>query len=142
MRRVSVAVVGAALTALSFGCEDEPEPRSQLLIVVDTDLPTVAQASASDELSRAGAIDTLRIDVFEPDLTLIDSLVIVAPSPEDWPVSFGVQGGEVDRVLVQARVFRSDLATPDGDNLVPEPALTALLLPSLALLLRRPRCSP
>ena len=116
----------AALAALAcvIACEEEAPPRPQLLVVVDTNLPTVAQASLAEDLSRAGAIDTLRIDVLKPDLTPIDSLIIVAPSPEDWPVSFGIQGGDLDRVLVQARVFRSDLATPDGDSLVPTPALT------------------
>ncbi len=129
-----LAWLGPLLAMKMVACEEVADPRPQLLVVVDTDLPTVEQATLSSDLSFAASIDSLRVDIYKLDLTPIESRVIVAPSPEDWPISFGIQAdGETDRVLIQTRVFRAALATPDADSVIPERALTVERVIDVAL---------
>lgn len=125
------------MSTLASSCTEEAEPRTQLLVILDTDLPTVLQAAEREDLSVDASIDAVRIDVYSPEREPIQSLVVIAPSREDWPVSFGVPAIDgVGSVLVHARVFRADRARqgtgPEQGLLVPQPALTVSRVLSLS----------
>mgnify|MGYP000169462364 CR=1 FL=1 len=133
---------GAALSLFiwgfsALGCDAGGELRTQLLVIIDTDLPTVLQAGEREELSADTAVDAVRIDIYREDGSSIDSIVLVAPSPRDWPISFGIPALDgVEAVTVQARVFRADRAQvaigDEGDQLLPQRALTVDRLVSLS----------
>jgi formylglycine-generating enzyme required for sulfatase activity len=110
MLRATV-VLSASLLAL-LGCGGEAEPRPQLVVAVDTDLPTVTQTTADSTLSPAAAIDTLRVDVLADDGSVATELSAV-PNVDDWPVSFGVAGQAGASILLRVRVFRGAWAVPD-----------------------------
>ncbi|MFO0556041.1 MAG: SUMF1/EgtB/PvdO family nonheme iron enzyme [Polyangiaceae bacterium] len=116
-------VAALSSVTLAASCDSVAPPRPQLLVVVDTDLPTVSQTAVDERLSSDAGIDAVRIDVYRMDGSTIDSLVVIAPSPENWPVSFGV-ATEDARVLVQARVFRVALADGSDSTLTPARSLT------------------
>lgn len=102
----------ASSSLVSLACGGEAEPRAQLLIVVDTDLPLVGQALERPELSYDAAIDVLRVDVHRPDLTFVDFREHLAPDVQDWPISFGVPSDVVEgRVLLHLRAFNAELST-------------------------------
>jgi len=95
MRRgiVAFALVGA--------CSDRPSapPLPEVLVVVDTDLPSPLVASR------------LRVDLYTEDGTWFDSSDVARPSPNDWPASFGVYSeddGKERVVKVRLRIY------PDG----------------------------
>lgn len=101
----SAALVSALAGSLFTGCSDAPEPRPQLLIVVDTDLPVANQAPA---VSPDATVDTLRVDLIADDGHVTDFLDVVAPSLQDWPVSFGVASADLPlgEARLRLRLFR------------------------------------
>jgi len=114
---------------VSASCEVQPAPaRGQILLLVDTDLPVVGQLSSRPDLSAAAAVDTVRIEVTTLDGSLVDAIDVVAPDPQDWPVSFGIVSGEQRAVRVRLRLFQGALAVRSEqrgrDVLEPETPIT------------------
>jgi formylglycine-generating enzyme required for sulfatase activity len=104
------ALVLVLMSASSSSCaESEAPARGQVLLVVETNLPTVAQVGLRDDLSHATAVDTLRVDVLASNGSIQETREIVATDPLDWPISFGVApttaGDGVTRIRLRA--FRS-----------------------------------
>ncbi len=127
-RSLSAVALATAAGAL-IGCGESAPVRPQLLVELDTDVPTLAQALADPELSDDATLDTLRIDVINADGTVIDFLDVVAPTPDDWPISFGALPPEQgSRVRSRMRLFRGRDATRGELNgvpsLEPEPRVT------------------
>lgn len=118
----SLAVRFAA-PLLLMACSREGEPRAQLVIVVDTDAPLQGQLAGRPELSADAAVDTLRVDAVDSTGVVYDVRELVVPSPDDWPVSFGVATTEVHdkRVRLRLRLFRGELAVPELSQGVLEP---------------------
>jgi formylglycine-generating enzyme required for sulfatase activity len=89
------------------------DARPQLVVVVDTDLPPVGLVAEDETLALDAAVDTLRIDV----VGRCDALVVVAPDPRDWPVSFGVprEAAPGGTVRLRLRLFRGRFATKGVD---------------------------
>lgn len=113
-------VVGGAGLLGCLACGESAPVRAQLLIEVDTDIPTVSQALADPSLSDDATLDTLRIDVINADGTVVDFIDVVAPTPEDWPISFGaLPPGAGSRVTFRMRLFRGRDATRGILNGVP-----------------------
>ena len=113
-RRRTLCLALAALALPAAGCSSEADPRPQVVIVVDTDAPLTGQALADPAISGDASVDTLRIDVFDDAGNAYDYRDFVAPSPDDWPISFGVaapEGGGGGRVNLRIRLFRGGLAT-------------------------------
>lgn len=74
-------------------------PLPEVVVVVDTDLPSPLVASRA------------RVDVYADDGTWFDSVEVSRLSPLEWPMSFGVYSGDdsrVSHVWVRVRVY------PDG----------------------------
>lgn len=119
MRRWGAALFAWSAVALVVASCEAPvgEPRTQLVVVVDTD--AIVQGLVLDDptLSGAGAIDTLRIDAIPSDgsNTAYDLRTFIAPEPEDWPLSFGVAGDEASfagPVRLRIRAFAGRFARP------------------------------
>ena len=105
-----LATVGVA-ALLALACSSEAEPRAQLLVEVDTDLPLSGQLLDRTELSQDAAIDVLRVDVYDLDLDQIAFREHLAPDERDWPLSFGIPSeGLEGQLLLRLRVFNSELS--------------------------------
>lgn len=100
------------------GCgSPEAEPRAQLVVVVDTDLPLASQVQADPELSAAVAIDTVLVEVLDGAGAVTASLSSLGPDTRDWPVSFGItaEGGATDvRLRLRAFAAQSPVAPGTG----------------------------
>ena len=96
--------------AANVSCRNEATPHPQLLVVVDTDLPTLLQVEVDPSLSRDVAIDALRVDLIGADGSVQGTRDLIVPSPLDWPVSFGIEPA-TQAVTARLRVYRSSLAT-------------------------------
>lgn len=108
VRRLSLPAVLPCL----LGCSDAAAVRPQLVVVVDTDLPVFALVDADQKLSRAAAVDTVRIDVLRDDGSVQDTRTIVAPDRSDWPISFGVaREPGTEHVMLRVQVFRGEWAS-------------------------------
>lgn len=124
------ALVLLVLTNGGAACDSEAPARGQVVLVVETNLPTVGQVALRDDLSRAAAVDTLRVDVLASNGSIQETREIVAADPLDWPVSFGVlptaAGDGV--VRVRLRAFRSIYSRTGAIGAVatrePEPGVT------------------
>jgi formylglycine-generating enzyme required for sulfatase activity len=106
------------LTAILFfavGCSPSAEPRAQLLIVVDTDMPVTSQALVEPSLSSDSAIDAVRIDVLEANGLPGPAITLIVPDVANWPVTFGAtsDSGEV-RLLIRAFSSRWSKAGDEG----------------------------
>jgi hypothetical protein len=116
---------------LLLGCSSEEEPRPQLLVVVDTDLPVIGQLADDALLSPDAAVDTLRIDLLGADGLPSSSESFARPEARDWPVSFGVRAGHEGQVevVLRLRAFRASLGDRDmeGDRLTLVPARGATI---------------
>ncbi len=78
------------------GCAADVDPRAQVLLWVDTDVPVPSLA------------DTLRIEVLEPDGSVSDSRTYVRPNTDDWPVSLGVAArSDGAPTLMRLRVYEA-----------------------------------
>lgn len=120
VRRCAVALGALALASRLFGCGNSAPARPQLLIEVDTDVPTPEQALEDEEFSVDAALDTLRIDVIREDGTVVDFLDVVAPTSDDWPITFGALPPEdASQVRFHMRLFRGKHATRGSLNGVP-----------------------
>lgn len=118
-RRIGVGATALALPTL-LSCGNSAPARAQLLIEVDSNVPTLGQALLDDEISVDASLDTLRIDVIRDDGSVIDFLDVVAPTPDDWPITFGALPPEDGRqVRFHIRLFRGEHATRGTLNGVP-----------------------
>lgn len=104
-----------ALLALAGGaCSDDAPPRAQWLLVLDTTAPLVDDLRRDATLSADLAVDTLRIDILaarrDGPAEVTESRVIVAPSPESFPLSLGIVPDGDHGALVRVRLFRGALA--------------------------------
>src|SRR5512139_1842608 len=107
MRRSSPLLMTLSVLA----CEEAP-PRPEVVFYVDTDMPLPAQI---DEATSGDAvIDTLRIEVYDTQLQLVDSRIVSLAAPEELPLSFGIPSDVVEgnEVLVRVRAFRALFSTP------------------------------
>lgn len=123
-RCVNTAVLLGVAT-LTASCGETVVARPQLLIFVDTNAPLTANAPQGQL-----AVDTLRVDLIASDGTVADFLDVVAPEPDDWPLSFGVVPDDVEGApsLIRLRLFGGAHAH-SGENqglstIEPEPTLT------------------
>jgi formylglycine-generating enzyme required for sulfatase activity len=115
----------AALAA----CSDVGPPRKQVLVVIDTDAPTIEQALGDPELSAAAAVDTVRVDILDNRDGVRVFRELSATSPLDWPVSFALIPPDVDDrpvVRLRVRAFRARDATTaiEGDVATLSPPVT------------------
>jgi formylglycine-generating enzyme required for sulfatase activity len=109
--------------ALLVACGAEAEPRAELVVTIDTNLPLAGQLVGS-KYSSDSAVDTLRIQVFSADAKqLFDERELVVPETANWPVSFGIAGAGASRVVVRARAFRGIFARRSGNDpkVAPDP---------------------
>ena len=94
-------------------CSDSASRKPQLVVVIDTNAPLVAELDAHPEISADAAIDTLRIDALDGSGNLYASQLFPAADPAEWPFSFGVlppaSGGDI---TLRLRAFRGLLAQP------------------------------
>lgn len=105
----AIAIAGV----LGSACDESAPPRSQVLLFVDTDAPTVDQASADPAVSRDAVIDTVRVDLLDRDDRPIDVREATATGQRDWPVSFGiVPPTSGTSVRLRIRAFRAADASP------------------------------
>ncbi len=108
------------------------DPRPQLVVYVDTDLPLSGQLLDDDAYSFDAAVDTIRIDaLIEEDgvLRSFDLRTLAVPDASSWPVTFGVAAGELDgALLLRMRLFRAQFAaageTSGRKTLDPLPQVT------------------
>jgi formylglycine-generating enzyme required for sulfatase activity len=96
---------------LAAGCASKAEPRSQLLVVLDTDLPVVDQIRTRPDLSNDAAMDSVRVDILDENDRPFDFIDVTVADPLDWPVSFGVATEGKASVHLRARVFRAQHAS-------------------------------
>ncbi len=80
--------IGTCLLLLR--CADAASPRPQLVVWIDTNAPVVGMLSTHPELSRDAAIDIVHIEVLNDNGDTYASRDLLAPAPEDWPLSFGI----------------------------------------------------
>lgn len=99
----------AALTALGIGCQ-EANVRPQLVLYLDVDLPVGSQAS--EQLSPDAMVDSLRVEIYAADNTLINARVFSIASEASLPLAFGIRSDAVaePEVRVRVRAFRAELA--------------------------------
>jgi len=115
------------------GCS-EVDPRPQLVVVVDTDAPAVAQLRERPELSAVAAVDTVLIELLEP--SGFASSELVATNATDWPLSFGIvtpDDGGGEPVLLRLRTYAKGAFASEGGLLLPElviDRLASLTLPA------------
>jgi formylglycine-generating enzyme required for sulfatase activity len=136
MRNLTMAArpLSAAITAVLLGgCSGVADPRPQLLIVIDTDLPTSGQTLADPALSRDSAIDAVRVDVFASlGEAAFDRRFFPAPEADNWPMSFGVATDDFvgeRSLLFRVRLFQGRFATAGTED----GAATVDPLPSVAV---------
>lgn len=121
--------------ALALGC-DAP-PRAQVVVHVDTDMPLVSDLD--EGTSGDAAIDSLRVELLDRDLNVIDSRMLNLYRAAELPLSFGVPSDvtEDGRLLLRLRGFRAMFSTPGELSLLPtldpRPEVTVDRLVSLSL---------
>jgi len=120
-KRMSVLPV---LVWLACACSQQPEPRPQSILVVDTDAWLVSHLVDHPEVSSDAAIDTLRVDAIDGQGHVFEVRQFTLPDTRDWPISFGVTGA----VRFRLRVFRARFAdvemVRDQSVLLPPPEVT------------------
>jgi formylglycine-generating enzyme required for sulfatase activity len=117
------------LSACALSCAEAPKPRPQLVVVIDTDAPTVAQGAADPTLSPAALMDTLSIELLGEDLAPIpsESRTLVLPEAGDWPVSLGAVPEPGEPLRLRLRLYRAG-STRSGNV-----AASAALLRAVAI---------
>ena len=88
------------------GCSEQTDPRPQLVVVLDTNVPITGQLRDDATLPADAAIDTVRIDAIAGD-QVYDVEEVLASSVLDWPISFGLIGATDAPVLLRIRAFRA-----------------------------------
>ena len=118
--RSSASFVAVALAVSVMNCSNE-KPRPQLVVHVDTDLPTTGEAAVRAELSADAAIDAVRLDAVD---SADEPRTFIVPDKDDWPLSFGVAvpAGRKS-VRLRLRAFRSSLVK-DEDPTSPQAQVT------------------
>lgn len=106
--RARPALFVAAVALLACTAD---EPRPQLVVHVDTDLPVVEQMAGHPELSFDAAIDAVRVEaVGARDAPR----TFIVPDPQDWPFTFGVEAPEgTKKVRLRLTAARSTLVRED-----------------------------
>lgn len=120
-RRAALLVAGLSSGVLP-GCQDAAPPRRQLVIVVDTDVPSLDQAYADPELSLAATVDTVRVDLLDGENVIQLFRELTATSALDWPLSFALvppETGERPVVRLRVRAFRARDASPAVEKGIP-----------------------
>ncbi len=115
MSRVALRLIACAALGAAPGCSNQADPRPQLVVIIDTNLPVAGLELSDPTISHSATIDTVRVDVIDSQGQPFDYRDFVAPDPADWPLSFGVvpeslQPGSAARLRI--RGFRGALATP------------------------------
>jgi len=119
---------------LLLGCQASPRP--QLLVYVDVDAPLVGQLRDDPSLSPDAAVDSLIVEVLDPDDALLprEGAAFVALETDSWPISFGVPAAEggAGVAWLRLRAFRGlfgegDETTPGGVRPLPETTLDRLV---------------
>lgn len=108
--RSALRACGAVVLIGGFGpaCDDVGPPRSQVLLFVDVDAPTVDQALADPTISQDAVIDTVRVDLLDNDDRPTEVREATATGQRDWPVSFGIVPGASGAVVrLRIRAFRA-----------------------------------
>lgn len=126
----------SALCALSgaafVGCSSVAPARREVVVVIDTDAPTLEDLAQDPELSAAASIDTVRVDVLDDKDGVTVFREFSATGRLDWPLSFALippEQGEVRPVTLRLRAFRAREAQPTIEASLP----TLSPLPELAL---------
>lgn len=78
LRRAAPWLIAAALLGGDAACRTRPLALGEALLVVDTDVAVPRH------------VNRLRVDVFGADGVVLETRDIIAPRPEDWPISFSV----------------------------------------------------
>jgi formylglycine-generating enzyme required for sulfatase activity len=92
------------------GCSSVAPPRSEVVVVIDTDTPTLEDVARDPELSAAASVDTVRIDVLDDHDGVTVFREFSATSSLDWPLSFALippEEGVVRPVTLRIRAFRA-----------------------------------
>jgi formylglycine-generating enzyme required for sulfatase activity len=137
---VRVALIAGSLSAVFggafLGCASAAPARREVLVVVDTDAPTLDDVARDPELSLAASVDTVRVDVLDEHDAVTSFRELSATSRLDWPLSFSLvppEEGEVHPVTLRIRGFRGRDAQattePTTEGVVP----TLSPLPELSL---------
>jgi formylglycine-generating enzyme required for sulfatase activity len=132
LRKLTRARGVAALASCSvvWGCSPKADVRPALLVVIDTNAPVPDLLNTETELSAQAAVDTVRIEVLRESGAVADSLDVVAPNAENWPVSFGIAAPPTagTTAVVRVRAFIASLAVVSdvdgGRELDPRPEIT------------------
>lgn len=108
--RAAFALSLASLVAVG-GCEQAAPARPQAVLYIDTDMPLLSQLD--EETSADAAIDTLRIEILDEGLNILDARVLGLSSGE-LPVSFGIPSDTTEngKVIVRIRAFRALFSSP------------------------------
>lgn len=125
MRERNRWIVAGAL--ISLGCSREQQVRPQVLLTIDTNAPLVGQLATDVDLSADAAIDTVRIDVLSDRGVVLETRELIAPAPEEWPLSLGVVAGDstdAGKVLLRVRAFRGTRADVGTKAALPWPSAT------------------
>ncbi len=109
-----------------LGCTADPRP--QLVVVIDTDLPVAAQVARDPGLSSDAAVDTVRVDAYRLGESVpFDRAHFAVPEVADWPVSFGVAAsdGQPTTVRLRVRAFQGAFARTGGagDDVTTDPPI-------------------
>lgn len=129
-RIVGAMVLVGGILGAGGGCGDELPPRRQIVLVVDTDAPASGDLVADPELSGAGAIDTVRIDVLDAQDKVSVFRELSAASALDWPFSFALvppETGPMPVTTLRIRAFRGRDAEPVTEGSLPTLAPVAEL---------------
>lgn len=129
-RIVSAVVLAGGILGAGGGCGDALPPRRQVVLVVDTDAPASGDLAADPELSGAGAIDTVRIDVLDSQDKVSVFRELSAASALDWPFSFALvpsETGPTSVLTLRIRAFRARDAEPVTEGSLPTLAPVAEL---------------
>lgn len=127
----------APVLALTLaGCDPEAPPRPQVILYVDTDMPLLAQID--EGTSADAAIDTLRVEILDDALEVVDFRMVGLTGGE-LPLSFGIPTDTTStgKVLIRIRAFRALFSAPgqllDAPVLDPRPEVTVDRLVELDL---------
>lgn len=115
-RRATLAL--AALAA----CSSDAPTRREVLVLIDTDAPTLEHVLGDGALSGAAVVDTVRVDVLDDRDAVRVFREVSTTNPLDWPISFALvppEAGARPSVRLRVRAFRARDATSSLEGGVP-----------------------